>query len=154
MKRLLIFLPLFLLSCMTNQNEQEGFTKIILRAGDKEIPILVEVADDLDEHRIGLMNRTELPADRGMLFVFEQPQILSFWMKDTLIPLDILFFDEEGNFLNTQTMDPCMADPCPVYSSSGLATYALELVSGFSALRLQPLLSRRGAALQLRFAGE
>jgi len=154
MKRLFILLPILLLSCITPSDDRKGLTPIILEAGDQEIQLYVEVADDPDEHRVGLMNRTELSRDQGMLFVFEQPKILSFWMKDTLIPLDILFFDEEGNFLNTQTMEPCAADPCPTYSSSGLALFALELASGFSAQRLQPHLSQRGEVLRLRFAGE
>jgi len=155
MKRLFVLLPiLLLLSCSTPSDDREGAIPIILEAGNQEIQLYVEVADDPDGHRVGLMNRTELSADQGMLFVFEQPQILSFWMKDTLIPLDILFFDEEGNFLNTQTMDPCAADPCPTYSSNGLALFALELVSEFFAQRLQPLLSRKGTVLRLRFAGE
>lgn len=117
---------------MTDQSEQEGFTKIILQAEDEEIPVFVEIADDPDEQQVGLMNRTELPENQGMLFVFSEPRILTFWMKNTLIPLDVLFFDAEGNFTNVQTMDPCKADPCATYSSSELARYALEVNGGFA----------------------
>lgn len=139
---------------MAQQNNPEGLTTVILQAGDEEIPIHVEIADDPDEQQVGLMNRTELSEDRGMLFLFSQPQILSFWMKNTLIPLDVLFFDAEGNFINVQTMDPCAGDPCMTYSSSALATSALELSAGFYERKLLPLLTKKGAALRLRFPEE
>lgn len=154
MKRFFIVLPLVLLSCMTNQNEQEKLTKIILQAGDEEISVLVEISDDPDEQQVGLMNRTELPENQGMLFLFSQPQILSFWMKSTLIPLDVLFFDAQGNFAGMRTMDPCKQDPCRIYSSDAVATSALELSSGFYEQKLLPHLGKKGAALRLRFPAE
>ena len=153
MKRLWLLLPLFLLSCMTDQN-QEGLTQIILQAGDKEIPVLVEIADDPDEQQLGLMNRTELSEDRGMLFLFSQSQILSFWMKNTLIPLDVIFFDADGNFAGVRTMEPCKKDPCTVYSSDKVATSALELSSGFYERKLLPHLGKQGAELRLLFPAE
>lgn len=154
MNRFLILLPIVLLSCMSSDNDQKGLTIIILHAGDEEIPVLVEIADDPDEQQIGLMHRMSLPEDQGMLFIFSRPQILSFWMKNTLIPLDILFFDSEGKFINVQTMDPCNADPCRTYSSSDLATFALELSAGFYERKLQPPLQQREAALMLQFPAE
>lgn len=154
MKRLLVLLPVLLISCIAEQSNQEELTAIILQAGDQEIPLTVEIADDENERERGLMNRTELPADQGMLFLFPTPAILSFWMKNTLIPLDVLYFDADQNFINMQTMDPCTVDPCPTYSSTHLATSALELSSGFYEERLAPLLQRKEATLQLRFAEE
>ncbi len=136
------------------QNDQTGLTKMILQAGDEEIPVLVEIADDPDEQQLGLMNRTELPEGQGMLFLFSQPQILSFWMKNTLIPLDVIFFDAQGNFAGVRTMDPCKQDPCTVYSSDSVATSALELSSGFYERKLLPHLGKQGAALRLLFPEE
>jgi len=154
MKRLLIFLSVLLISCIAQQSDQGELTAIILTAGDQEIPLVVEIADEPLELERGLMGREFIPNDQGMLFIFPSPKILTFWMKDTLIPLDVLFFDADGNFINMKTMDPCTADPCQTYSSNGLATSALELASGFYEQQLEPLLQQKGAVLQLRFAEE
>ena len=100
--------------------------------GMRSITVHVEVARDEASREKGLMNRDHLNPDAGMLFAFDAPQILSFWMKNTLIPLDVLFFDHDGNFVSASTMEPCKNDPCPSYRSSGPATSALEVNEGFT----------------------
>jgi uncharacterized membrane protein (UPF0127 family) len=77
------------------------------------------------------MGRSSLAENMGMFFAFKDPQVMQFWMKNTLIPLEILFFDAEGNFVNVATMEPCAADPCPRYKSAALSQYALEVSPGF-----------------------
>jgi len=79
----------------------------------------------------GLMMRTALAADHGMLFVFPDTAPRGFWMKNTLIPLDILYFDAARRLVSVQTdVPPCRADPCPIYPSTGPARYVLELPAG------------------------
>lgn len=121
----LIALTLTLVGC--------GPTTISLHSSDgaEKVIVKVEVADNPKEHEQGLTGRTTMAPDEGMLFAFKTPSILQFWMKDTKIPLDILFFDEAGDFVNYTTMQPCIADPCPVYKSAALSRYALEVVKGY-----------------------
>ena len=94
----------------------------------------VEIAATPAEQAHGLMDRTSMPADHGMLFVFPQAQPLTFWMKDTLIPLDMLFFDEAHRLVTIRAdVPPCKADPCPTYASTAPARYVLELNAGTAA---------------------
>ena len=119
-------LALLLLACSPKYPTQ----KITLTASDGQIAQLhVEIADEPMEWQQGLMRRKKLVSD-GMLFVFPGATVQSFWMKDTLMPLDILFFDADGRFVALHRMDPCTEDPCPVYSSGKPAQYALEVPAG------------------------
>ncbi len=98
--------------------------------GSKQLTLQVEIADTPEARNQGLMNRTEMAADHGMLFVFPEPQMLVFWMKDTKIPLDIAFFDKDGKFIGGMEMQPCVQEPCPRYSAPAMGSYALEMVKG------------------------
>ena len=77
------------------------------------------------------MDRTSLGADDGMVFLFDAASSGSFWMKDTLIPLSIAFWDETGRIVGIRDMDPCTADPCPTYGSPEPYVGALEVNQGF-----------------------
>ena len=99
--------------------------------GQQTVKLTVEVADSQKERMRGLMERKELKPDNGMLFVFKDPQILTFWMKDTLIPLEIMYFDPQGNFVSAALMEPCKSDPCTRYTSQALSSYAVEVAPGY-----------------------
>ncbi len=106
--------------------------QIVLRGPQEElIGLKAEIADDPAEVQEGLMHRKELPEGRAMLFIFTEEQVLSFWMKNTLIPLDVIYFDRQNKFVSSRTMEPCEKDPCRSYSSGAPSLTALEVPAGF-----------------------
>ena len=99
-------------------------------SGGGKVELMVEIADDLPEQTRGLMGRTALGEDRGMLFVYPDEEVLSFWMKNTLIPLSIAFIASDGRIVDLQDMKPLDDDP-PHYVSAEPARYALEVNKGY-----------------------
>jgi uncharacterized protein len=89
------------------------------------------VADSEEERRQGLMGRQQLEEDGGMVFVFDDPTASSFWMKDTLIPLSIAFWGDDGRIVDLMEMQPCHVDPCPTYAPGTSYTHALETNAGW-----------------------
>jgi hypothetical protein len=85
-----------------------------------------ELALDGDARATGLMRRKRAPKD-GMLFVFPGPTTGGFWMKNTLVPLRIVFFNSHGARVRALTMKPCRRDPCPIYDPGRRYRFALEL---------------------------
>ncbi len=94
--------------------------------------VFVEVPDDAEEHMRGLMFRQHLPWNAGMLFAFNGEEPRAFWMKNTLIPLDMIFVDDSSEIVDIiENVPPCELDPCPVYPSEEPAQYVLEVNAGF-----------------------
>jgi uncharacterized protein len=92
-----------------------------------------------DRRRRGLMERTELPPDAGMVFRYPADSDGGFWMKNTLIPLSIAYFDADGVVHTVLDMEPCEADPCPSYPPGAAYRGALEVNQGFFAdIGLEP----------------
>jgi len=107
----------------------DSATIALIPSGDGErVELEVEIADDDRERQRGLMERTELAENAGMLFVFEQEQQLSFWMKNTLIPLSVAYIDSDGRIIDIQDMEPLDTTSHP---SAEPARYALEVNQGF-----------------------
>lgn len=104
-------------------NDASGAQKAVFR---------VELALDAQAWEQGLMRRTSLPAAQGMLFLFPQTAPRSFWMKSTLIPLDIIFFDSNGRLINFETAEPCRQEPCPIYNSEAPSQSVLEINAGLA----------------------
>lgn len=104
------------------------------------VPFSPELALTVDERARGLMGRSRVPRD-GMLFVFPRDTKGAFWMKNTRVPLRIVFFDARGKRVRQLTMTPCKADPCTLYSPGRWYRFALELPARDTrpAARLGPL---------------
>ena len=92
-----------------------------------EEKILVEVVDEPLEMQEGLMFREELCDNCGMIFVFGSEMEHSFWMKNTLIPLDMVFIDSNSVVVDVLHADPCYSDPCTHYVPKDKAQYVLEV---------------------------
>jgi uncharacterized membrane protein (UPF0127 family) len=100
---------------------------------DKAV-IAVEVASDDATREQGLMYRDHLAADRGMVFLFAQAGEYPFWMKNTLIPLDMIWMDAQHRIVHiARDVPPCKADPCPNYPPNAQASSVLELAAGVAA---------------------
>ena len=94
----------------------------------------LELAMTIEEISNGLMFRPSLPDSRGMLFLLDQPRVPSFWMKNMLIPLDLVFLDGTGAVVDViADVPPCAADPCPNYPPSAPARAVLEINAGGAA---------------------
>ncbi|WP_238393101.1 DUF192 domain-containing protein [Myxacorys almedinensis] len=97
-------------------------------------PISLEVARTAREQEIGLMNRTSLAANRGMLFIFEPARPTQFWMKNTLINLDMVFLHQGVVKYIANDVPPCQAAPCPTYGPRmGNIDQVIELAGGRAA---------------------
>ncbi len=94
----------------------------------------VEIADTQETQQLGLMFRDSMPADHGMLFIFPNEAPRSFWMKNTRIPLDIMYFDKDLKLVSLSAdTPPCKVSRCPSYPSIAPAKYVLELNAGIAA---------------------
>ena len=100
----------------------------IERAGLSPVEITVEVARTEEERAKGLMHRKELPDGKGMIFIFDRDQQLSFWMKNTVIPLSIAFIASDGRIIEIKDMQPLDLNSV---KSSRSVRYALETPQGW-----------------------
>ena len=125
-----IFLLIFLISC--TKNFDKNFNEIIIDNGKELIKIKAEIADDNEERLKGLMSRENLNENEGMLFVFENEDYQTFWMKNTLISLDMIFIDENLKIVDIKNAQPCEEEQCNLYKSSKPAKYVLEVNGNFT----------------------
>ena len=95
-----------------------------------DLKINIEIADNDLERAKGLMLREELCDNCGMLFVYDGEDERSFWMKNTLIPLDIIFIDENFTVTNIENAAPCNENVCKIYN--GIGKYVLEVNPGIN----------------------
>lgn len=153
MIRLLVSIVAVLLSAACNHqptdttvedNELPRYPQVVTESG---AVIEVEVASTPEARARGLMYRRVLPENRGMVFLFPEPTPQTFWMKNTLISLDIIWIDEESRVIEIVTAPPCTADPCPSYGPEEIpASWVLEIAGG----EAERLGIKRGTKLELR----
>ena len=123
-----LFLCFFSAGCFSGLAQQQGQVCF----GDKCIK--VEVVQKEEELHRGLQFRKSLDPDSGMLFVFKKSWPYAFWMKDTLIPLDMIWMDDTRKIVHIEhNVPPCAADPCPRYQPHYEALYVLEVNAGYAA---------------------
>jgi uncharacterized protein len=127
-------LVLFLAGCAGSDDVprtvSDDVPRAVIETGDADVVVRVEIADTSAEQARGLMGRTELADDAGMIFAFPRDSRSAFWMKNTLIPLSIAFYDEGGRIVRILDMEPCREDPCPVYDPGTAYRGALEVDQG------------------------
>ena len=120
-------------------SEQQAGTGQTTRAG----PQSAQVASTPDQRSIGLMFRREMPANEGMLFIFEQPQTQCFWMKNTLLPLTAAFVADDGTIVNLADMKPQTTDS---HCSTQPVRFVLEMHQGW--------FDKRGIKAGTRLSGQ
>ncbi|WP_304224683.1 DUF192 domain-containing protein [Gracilinema caldarium] len=105
-------------------------TLTLVSQDGKRIPVQAEVADTDQSRTQGLMYRKKVPEGTGMLFVFDHDQVLTFWMKNTLVPLSIAYISSEGKIIDILDMESQSLKPIV---SSRSVRYALEVPQGYFA---------------------
>jgi len=131
MKKLVIILVLILITgavitVLSYPREKLGKVKI----GNNSLK--VEIADTLRKQVRGLMFRKSLSKDRGMLFVFDKSMKHSIWMKNTLIPLDVIWIDDNFKIIEIKTLEICEDNLCQIHKPKEKARYVLETNSGWA----------------------
>ena len=118
---LLLVLFIILTSCTTIEFQS-----------NPPVKLNVEIADGQSEWTRGLMYRQSLAENRGMLFIFPEETPRKFWMKNTIIPLDMIFLDKHKQVIDIQHATPCTSDPCITYTPKKPAQYVIETNAGFA----------------------
>ncbi|MBD3156058.1 MAG: hypothetical protein GF368_05400 [Candidatus Aenigmarchaeota archaeon] len=128
-----IILLVIVFSGCTGEKKPSDTNTLVIITQDGRIGVNAEIADNPEERQTGLMYREHLDEDSGMLFIFELERPLTFWMKNTEIPLDMIFASSDGIITEIKRdVQPCLSDPCPTYPSEYPNKYVLEVNSGFS----------------------
>ena len=127
-----LFLAITLTTCLLGSacTTDAGGAKVVLHTKGGDVPVSVEIANTPERRGLGLMYRKELGAEAGMLFVFDEPDHLTFWMKNTVLPLDMIFIREDRHVLGI------VKNAVPFTTTSrgvpGESRYVLEVNAGFS----------------------
>ena len=127
----ILLLIIFAVFVFMNSPVQYDTDTVVFQTSSGSVAVNVEVAQTRDELHTGLMYREHLDENSGMLFIFENPILLSFWMKNTLINLDMIFLSEDLEILKIERdVPPCETVACPKYGEV-FGKYVLEVNGGF-----------------------
>jgi uncharacterized membrane protein (UPF0127 family) len=118
-------------ACATRINFGLPTGTLTVKTASGEVSLHVEIASKGKQRGTGLMNRPYLEPNGGMVFLFDEPRNGSFWMKDTLIPLSIAFWDGEMRIVAMLDMEPCRAEPCRYYTPGVTYRGAVEVNRGW-----------------------
>ena len=127
-----LILALTLLASITGSAcaRDDATARTVLHTGGGDVAVTVEIAATPERRNLGLMYRKELAEDAGMLFLFERPQHLTFWMKNTVLPLDMVFIGADHRVVGiVKNATPFTTTPRAV---DGESQYVLEVNAGFS----------------------
>jgi hypothetical protein len=129
---LLVLSAAILTACGGSAAPVEGLPSgaLAIDTGAGEVRFQVSIAETTEARTRGLMGVEELADDSGMVFLELQPVQSGFWMKNTLIPLSIAFWDESGEILAILDMEPCLKDPCELYNPGVSWIGAVEVNQG------------------------
>jgi uncharacterized membrane protein (UPF0127 family) len=133
---LIVFSDAFVTNTENANNEQLAVVTFF-PANSTSVVMTCEVASSPEERLMGLMFKEELSADEGMLFAYEYPYNVSFWMKNVLIPLDIIFLNESGTVINVEEADveiDVLDENLGSYCSAGPALWVVEINQGLCKL--------------------
>ena len=132
MKRRIFFLLAVLLFSGCVQTQLQGEYLQNTACFENRNCIFIEIADSESEREKGLMFRESLAKNSGMLFVFEKEEKYSFWMKNTLTALDIIWINEDKKIVDVfENAQPCKTEHCPIMTPKENALYVIEANSGF-----------------------
>lgn len=112
----------------------------------------IEIARSAKQRRHGLMFRDHLEERQGMLFIYPRSDDHRIWMKNTLIPLTVIWLDKDKKVIGLKKLPPCTSDPCPSYGVSKPSKYILELSSGNNSFK--PGIKVEGLTRMLQEGGD
>lgn len=127
---LILILVLLVVSLVFAKGDRKKIS--IINSENKTIYLDIEVANNSATKAKGLMGRTSLGENKGMLFIFDKPGKYGFWMLNTSISLDAIHFDENGTVVDIVSMEPCGLINCKNYYPKNNSKYVLEVNSGFA----------------------
>ncbi|MDD4914942.1 MAG: DUF192 domain-containing protein [Methylococcales bacterium] len=127
-----IALFLFAPTVFSAADDQKPVTTGVIRSADRRFAIAAEIVSTAELRRKGLMHRTGMGENQGMLFRYTDQAPRSVWMKNTLLALDVLFLSPDGRIISIlENLQPCRHDPCRIFDSAAPAMYMLEVNANY-----------------------